>query len=214
MKKRFVSMLMAILTVFSLMSTTVLAAGAPRTNAVRAAGINIREGSTSIPNKILVFPAYYDGNDFTFDDEDPNCRMIQRNLNGSGTVNLYARVSTAKTNAMLNNFRDKFKENANVWIVVSTFDIYNDTYGSYAKYYKMNPYGQFLLNLENDGTYMIDLSRNSARHDIHEEITLYAIENTTSQYTIGLSGGYYYYNAVNRKTLSKAIGTLVIFNYN
>lgn len=105
MKKRFVSMLMAILTVFSLMSTTVLAADAPQTNAMRAAGINIREGSTSIPNTILVFPAHYDDETgYTFDDEDNNLRVIQRNLNGSGTINLYARISTSKTNDLLNKF--------------------------------------------------------------------------------------------------------------
>ena len=44
--------------------------------------------------------------------------------------------------------------------------------------------------------------------------TFYLVENTTSQYTVGISGGYYYYNAVNHKVLSKAVGTLVIFNYN
>lgn len=58
MKKRFASMLMAILTVFSLMSTTVLAADAPRADTMRAARINIKEGSTAYESFTKITPAY------------------------------------------------------------------------------------------------------------------------------------------------------------
>jgi hypothetical protein len=211
MKKRFTSMLLAILTVLSLFSTTALAADAPQPDVVRGSRINIAEGSTSIPASVKVTPAYFDGQNLYY---SGSINKYVVNTNGSATINLYAHVSTSETNSLLSDFYTAAGENANVWIVESIFDIYNDVWGSYGKYYKMTPYGQYLFQVDADGTKTYNLTPDTSSYYDVSITTYYAVENTSSPYTIGISGGYYYYNNVNHSIQSKAVGTLVIFNDN
>lgn len=211
MKKCFASMLLAVLIVFSLMNTTALAASAPQTNGVLASGINVAEGSTSIPASVKVTPAYFDGQNLYY---SSSINKYVVNTNGSATINLYAHVSTSETNSLLSNFYNTAGENANVWIVESVFDVYNDVWGSYGKYYKMTPYGQYMFQVDADGTKTYNLTPDTSSYYDVSITTYYAVENTSNSYTIGISGGYYYYNNVNHSTQSKAIGTLVIFNDN
>lgn len=118
---------------------------------------------------------------------------------------MYFDMSSERTETLLAKYKSKTGIDADAWYVEVTYVIYTDGNGSYGKYFEYNAVGNCLEGT----TVRYNITKNTALQSI---VTLPASflmpENASARYTIGLSGGLYYYSAYANKEL----GTMTVVN--
>lgn len=135
----------------------------------------------------------------------------------SATINSSLYLTPTQTASLIAEFKAIAPDNRDpdLWIMQTTFHIQNDGSGSYGKYFKFKPVGNFAGKLDADGTVTYDLPRSTAMSYTIDLNTFYYVNaDLTRYYQIGLpNGGYYYYSADARKELSQLVGSVVYFNH-
>lgn len=157
--------------------------------------------------QIRVYPAIY------FEDEDAikysNTIYSYCISTSAADPFMYYRMSPEKTEALLNKFKTAINVEADAWYFEVTYNIYTDGKGSYGKYFNYTAEGDRL----GGSSARYDITRNTATQSV---VTLpagfFMPENNTSQYEIGLFGGFYYYSAYAKKELSTMTNVSVILN--
>lgn len=222
--KKTVSLFMTLCIILSL-SHAAFAVEVPAFAAAKA-GIAIEEsaatvspravarGSRATPIRTTVFPAYID----TETNQIMYSSKVYRTAYtpSTSTINLNLYLTTTQTSSLIAEFKAIAPDNRNpdLWIMQTTFEISNDGSGSYGKYFKFKPVGNFAGQLDSDGTVTYDLPMNTAMSYTIDLNTFYfALPDLTQYYMFGLpNGGYYYYNAQGKNILSQMVGSNVCLN--
>ncbi|MDE7218606.1 MAG: hypothetical protein K2O45_03155 [Oscillospiraceae bacterium] len=194
------SLLMAVCMVGSLLAPSALAAvGAESPRAVV-----VPNGMRIGVQYVVVYPAYYI--------ESTGKYIVDYNINkihnypAANQQNGSCRLSTAETTNLLNQFKEKFDMDANVWVFASRYSLYADGKGSYGKYFQFTTSGDCIEGK----SIRVDVGRNDSDRPVGA--TFRIPENTTGTYSIGLYGGFYYYSAYAKKELSSMAQVDVYFN--
>lgn len=186
-------------------------------NAATVSPRAVARGSRVTPIRTTVFPAYID----TDTDQIMYSSKVYRtaytpNTSTSATINSILSLTPTRTASLIAEFKAITPDNRgpDLWIMQTTFHIQNDGSGSYGKYFKFKPTGDYAGKVDADGTVTFDLPRNTAMSYTIDLNTFYfATPDLTQYYKMGLpNGGYYYYYAQDRKELSQMVGSIVYLN--
>ena len=122
------------------------------------------------------------------------------------------KLSSADTQAVLDKFLNDFGQPAEVWVMEVIYHIYTDGAGSYGQYFEYSVNGNLVYPAkQSNGNVKYSLGRVTSE-TIVTLSAAFEIPDTTSAYYTSLSGGYYYYNANTKKTLSQGENAFAYFN--
>ena len=162
--------------------------------------IVVSEGTNAFITRISVYPAIVDAGEIKFASSLAITQTFPGNWTG-GTL----RASPAVTNDRLNQFQNGVGRPAELWLMEVHYDVINDRWGSYGKYFEFSPEGNLVFpEKTSTGKVRYDLKKTNVDTG-YSLISAYTIpQNATGEYEIGLSGGFWYYNIKANKTLSHA----------
>ena len=170
--------------------------------------IVVAEGSKAIITRITVYPGIIVANKPKFDFSLKITTAFYGTQTG-GTL----RVSSAQTQSLLDRYLENAGQPAEIWLMEVRYYVYNDSRGSYGEYFEFSPVGDLVYpDTESSGKVKIDLARTTVDQEYSLLSAFKIAENTTTEYRIGLSGGFWYYNCNTRKTLSQSAHAYVYFN--
>lgn len=115
---------------------------------------------------------------------------------------------------MINDFTNGTGIIPTIWVMKSRFNVINDRWGSYGKYFEFTPDGNIILPTpQSNGKVRYDLSRTVVDQDYILTSIFTIPSSTTGRYSIGLSGGFWYYNNNAHKELSQGVHATTYFNW-
>ena len=168
----------------------------------------VSEGTNAFITRIIVYPGIRSGNDFLYRKDWGYVKNFAGDWHG-GTVHL----SPANTKKLTDTFYDLTGYTADAWFIEAHFDVINDRWGSYGKYFEFSPEGNcYFPDKESNGKIKYDLPRTNVDQN-YGLCSYYSMpQDTSGTYSIGLSGGFWYYSVNAKKELNHAAHALVYFN--
>lgn len=171
--------------------------------------ITVYEGANAFIINTVVYPAAYIDGMIRYAPELYEMTSFAGNTSG-GTL----RVSSARTQEMIDIFRKGTGVAPTMWLMQTRFNVINDRWGSYGRYFEFSPDGNIILpETQSNGKVRYDLTRTVVDQDYILTSVFSIPSSTTGRYSIGLSGGFWYYNINAHKDLSQAVHTTTYFNW-
>ena len=168
----------------------------------------VSEGTNAFITRISVYPAFVDGGEIKFASSLAITETFPGNWTG-GTL----RASPAETKDKLDQFLKGVGRPAELWLMEVHYDVINDRWGSYGKYFEFSPEGNLVFpDKTSTGKVRYDLKRTNVDTG-YSLLSAFTIpQNATEEYKIGLYGGFWYYNIKANKTLNHSAHASAFFN--
>lgn len=170
--------------------------------------IVVSEGTNAFISRITVYPAMLDNGEVKYAPSVYFNATFPEGRTG-GTL----RASPAVTTSKLNEFAKVAGRPAELFYMEVHYDVINDRWGSYGKYFEFTPTGNLIFpDKTSSGTVKYDLPRTN----VDTGYSLFSVftipQNTTEQYQIGLNGGFWYYSVKANKILNHSAHASAFFN--
>lgn len=169
--------------------------------------IIVAEGSNAFLTKITIYPGYLDGSNVRYDDTLGVSASFNNNYPG-GSLH----VSATQAKNVLASFLSNNGRPAELWRMEVKYNIVNDKWGSYGKYFEYYPDGNLVYpNKQSNGT----IRYNLVPYPVTEATVVagFKIPENTSAYYFDIAGGYWYYNNYTHQTRSHDVNAKVFVGY-
>lgn len=170
--------------------------------------ISIAEGANAFLAKITIYPGYLEDGKIVYATNLGVSVTFPDNYYG-GSLHL----SPTQTQNVLANFLSVAGRPAELWRMVVTYNVYNDRWGSYGKYFEFYPDGNLISpNKQSNGTIRFNMVPDTV-DKAYNMVAVFKIPENTTAYYFGLTGGFWYYNYLSKKTLSHDINAYVYIGF-